>query len=126
MSDIRKYINLIESVESKIQVDDGDDGNDLDAIQHLSKKPDPSPSPEDEAVRKQLVQKMSGALGKLPPKLERILRMRYGINMPETDIYSVAKELGMKPKDVLGLERKALKMLRHPSRSRAIRGFMGQ
>jgi RNA polymerase primary sigma factor len=126
MSDIRKYINLIESADSefKIQIDDGDEEDDRNAVQKHLSKPDPSSDPEEEAANKQLVQKMSSALGTLPPKYERILRMRYGINTPESSIYDIGTELGIKPNDVLRLERKALQMLRHPSRSRAIRGFM--
>lgn len=118
MSDIRKYINLVESAEFKPE------GEEQDALHRLRNEPDPSPNPEEEAVNKQLVQKMSSALGTLPPKLERILRMRYGINTPEASIYEIGKELGMNPKDVLGYERKALRMLKHPNRSRTIRGFM--
>ncbi len=65
-------------------------------------------------------------LASLTPREERVLRLRFGIGM-NTDhtVEEVGQEFSLPPERVRQIEAKALRKLKHPSRSRKRRGFSG-
>ncbi len=82
-------------------------------------------SPADETVRSMLKDEMNMALGTLTDREKKILVLRFGINdgCPRTleevgNIFKVTRER------VRQIEAKALKKLRHPTRSRKLRTFL--
>ena len=82
-------------------------------------------SPANETVRSMLKEEMNSALGTLTDREKRILILRFGIQdgSPRTleevgNIFKVTRER------VRQIEAKALKKLRHPTRSRRLRSFM--
>ncbi len=82
-------------------------------------------SPANETVRSMLKDEMSSALGTLTEREKKILVLRFGIQdgCPRTleevgNVFKVTRER------VRQIEAKALKKLRHPSRSRRLRTFM--
>ncbi|MCK9571672.1 MAG: RNA polymerase sigma factor RpoD [Candidatus Omnitrophica bacterium] len=82
-------------------------------------------SPANETVRSMLKDEMNSALGTLTDREKKILVLRFGINdgCPRTleevgNVFKVTRER------VRQIEAKALKKLRHPSRSRKLRTFM--
>jgi len=82
-------------------------------------------SPANETVRSMLKDEMNSALGMLTEREKKILVLRFGINdgCPRTleevgNVFKVTRER------VRQIEAKALKKLRHPTRSRRLRTFM--
>jgi len=82
-------------------------------------------SPADETVRSMLKEEMNSALGTLTEREKKILVLRFGINdscartLEEVgNIFKVTRER------VRQIEAKALKKLRHPTRSRRLRTFL--
>lgn len=64
-------------------------------------------------------------LSTLTPREERVIRMRYGIGLPSFhSLEQVAKEFSISRSRVRQIESKALRKLKHPSRSRRLREFL--
>ncbi len=82
------------------------------------------PSAEDDITRQELRQAIVGALGKLTVRQETVLKMRYGIDDDEHTLLEIGKQLGIGVARVQQLELTALRKLRHPSRSHALRPFI--
>jgi RNA polymerase primary sigma factor len=84
-----------------------------------------SPAPYELAEASLLLDSMERALSTLTPRQERILRLRYGLEggRPHT-LKEVAAKFGLTRERIRQIERKALRRLRHPSRSRQLRGFI--
>ena len=65
-------------------------------------------------------------LASLTPREERVLRMRFGIGM-NTDhtLEEVGQQFSVTRERIRQIEAKALRKLKHPSRSRKLRSFLG-
>jgi len=59
----------------------------------------------------------------LTPKEERIIRQRFGIDCPGYTLEEIGKMYGITRERVRQIEAKALKKIRHPSRSKAINEY---
>jgi RNA polymerase primary sigma factor len=81
--------------------------------------------PLDAAIQANLREATTRVLSSLTPREERVLRMRFGIGM-NTDhtLEEVGKEFGVTRERIRQIEAKALRKLKHPSRSRKLRGFL--
>jgi RNA polymerase primary sigma factor len=81
-------------------------------------------SPLEAAVRFDLQRKISGALGSLTPREEIVLRKRFGIG-EDTDhtLEEVGQDFEVTRERIRQIEAKALRKLRHPSRSKKLRTF---
>jgi|TARA_R110000744_G_scaffold286908_1_gene398169 RNA polymerase primary sigma factor len=79
---------------------------------------------ETDAINSNLRDTMSAILSTLTKREEQILRLRFGIGL-NTDhtLKEVGKELKISAGYVNQLEAKALRKLKHPSRSRRLRSF---
>ena len=66
-------------------------------------------------------------LASLTPREERVLRMRFGIGM-NTDhtLEEVGQQFSVTRERIRQIEAKALRKLKHPSRSRMLRSFLDQ
>jgi len=81
--------------------------------------------PIDAAVHSNLRQATTRALASLTPREERVLRMRFGIGM-NTDhtLEEVGQQFSVTRERIRQIEAKALRKLKHPSRSRQLRSFL--
>ena len=81
-------------------------------------------SPLEAAVRFDLQRQISGALGTLTPREEKVLRKRFGIgeNADHT-LEEVGQDFEVTRERIRQIEAKALRKLRHPSRSRKLKSF---
>ena len=65
------------------------------------------------------------AIAALTPYEERVLRMRFGIGMnADHTLEEVCEEFSVTRERIRQIEAKALRKLKHPSRSRKLRGFL--
>jgi len=80
--------------------------------------------PLDGAVGSALSEATLGVLDSLTPREEKVLRMRFGIGM-NTDhtLEEVGKQFGVTRERIRQIEAKALRKLRHPSRSQKLKTF---
>ena len=80
-----------------------------------------SESPSDYTTRQLLKEKLYGILKDLSDREERVIRLRYGLddNHPRT-LEEVGKEFGVTRERIRQIEAKAIKKLRHPTRSKML------
>lgn len=81
--------------------------------------------PVDAAIQSNLRETTTRILSSLTPREERVLRMRFGIGM-NTDhtLEEVGQQFSVTRERIRQIEAKALRKLKHPSRSRKLRGFL--
>ena len=81
--------------------------------------------PLDAAIQSNLREATTRVLGSLTPREERVLRMRFGIGM-NTDhtLEEVGQQFNVTRERIRQIEAKALRKLKHPSRSRKLRSFL--
>jgi len=82
-------------------------------------------SPLDAAIRYDLQRQINNALKTLTPREERVLRKRFGIG-ENTDhtLEEVGQDFAVTRERIRQIEAKALRKLRHPSRSKKLRSFV--
>ena len=84
-----------------------------------------SPAPPDVAEESLLSDRVGEALSTLTPRQARILRMRFGLdNEHAHTLKEVAARFGLTRERIRQIEQKALRRLRHPSRSRYLRPYL--
>jgi RNA polymerase primary sigma factor len=83
--------------------------------------------PVDAAIQSNLKETVTRVLASLTPREERVLRMRFGIGM-NTDhtLEEVGQQFSVTRERIRQIEAKALRKLKHPSRSRKMRSFLDQ
>ena len=83
--------------------------------------------PLDSAIQDNLKETTTRVLSSLTPREERVLRMRFGIGM-NTDhtLEEVGQQFSVTRERIRQIEAKALRKLKHPSRSRKLRSFLDQ
>ncbi|MFP7570000.1 RNA polymerase sigma factor RpoD [Marivita sp. S2033] len=83
--------------------------------------------PLDAAIQDNLKETTTRVLSSLTPREERVLRMRFGIGM-NTDhtLEEVGQQFSVTRERIRQIEAKALRKLKHPSRSRKLRSFLDQ
>ena len=84
-----------------------------------------SAAPTDAVSSAMLKEQLVGVLDTLTPREEKVLRLRYGLDdgRPRT-LEEVGKEFNVTRERIRQIEAKALKKLRHPSRSKKLRDFL--
>ena len=81
--------------------------------------------PIDAAIQSNLRETTTRVLASLTPREERILRMRFGIGMnSDQTLEEVGQQFSVTRERIRQLEAKALRKLKHPSRSRILRSFL--
>lgn len=118
---IRKIMKIAkEPVSLEMSIGEEDDSHLGDFIED-----DNVVKPEEAAVNHGLHEAMVSVLDTLTPREARVLMMRFGINM-NTDhtLEEVGKQFNVTRERIRQIEAKALRKLRHPSRSERLEGFL--
>jgi RNA polymerase primary sigma factor len=81
--------------------------------------------PIDAAIQSNLRETATRVLASLTPREERVVRMRFGLGMnSEHTLEEVGKQFSVTRERIRQIEAKALRKLKHPSRSRELRSFL--
>ena len=81
--------------------------------------------PLDAAIQSNLRETTTRVLASVTPREERILRMRFGIGMnKDHTLEEVGQQFSVTRERIRQIEAKALRKLKHPSRSRILRSFL--
>ena len=118
---IRKVMKIAkEPISMETPIGDDEDSHLGDFIED-----DRIQAPVDSTTRKSLNEATKDILESLSPREAKVLRMRFGINM-NTDhtLEEVGKQFDVTRERIRQIEAKALRKLRHPSRSEALRSFL--
>ena len=83
------------------------------------------PCPPEAASQTLLKEQLADVLKTLTPREEKVLRLRFGLEdgRPRT-LEEVGKEFNVTRERIRQIEAKALRKLRHPSRSKKLRDFL--
>lgn len=120
---VRKVMKIAkEPVSLEAPVGDEEDSSLGDFIAD-----DSALQPLDSAIHSNLRETCTRILSSLTPREERVLRMRFGIGM-NTDhtLEEVGQQFNVTRERIRQIEAKALRKLKHPSRSRKLRSFLDQ
>ncbi|MCE5247920.1 hypothetical protein LLG88_13485 [bacterium] len=84
-----------------------------------------APTAEASLAEEELLAALAGALDSIPPRERQVVEWRYGLNgeSPKT-LREVGLLLKVTPEYIRQVEHRALRRLRHPSRSRGLRAFI--
>ena len=86
---------------------------------------DDAPAPQDAASHTLLKEQLSDVLDTLTPREEKVLRLRFGLEDGRSrTLEEVGKEFNVTRERIRQIEAKALRKLRHPSRSKKLRAFL--
>jgi RNA polymerase primary sigma factor len=86
---------------------------------------DSAPTPSQSAFDRLLQEKIEQLLSTLTPREARILRLRFGLhNGHSYTLEEVGKKFGLTRERIRQIEGRALRRLRHPSRSRQLRDYL--
>ena len=87
---------------------------------------DEAEEPADAASYAMLREQLAGVLKTLTPREERVLRLRYGLTDGRMHtLEEVGEEFNVTRERIRQIEAKALRKLRHPSRSKVLKDFLG-
>lgn len=108
------------SLESPINDNSGEDETELGMFVEDEFSPNPVETTHDDLLNK----KICDVLSTLPPREERILRLRFGLeNGKVYTLEEVGKKFGLTRERIRQIEGKALCRLRHPRRARKLQDF---
>jgi RNA polymerase primary sigma factor len=118
---VRKVLKIAkEPISMETPIGDDEDSHLGDFIEDTSVS-----SPIDSATMESLRETTHSVLAQLTPREAKVLRMRFGIDM-NTDhtLEEVGKQFDVTRERIRQIEAKALRKLRHPSRSEQLRSFL--
>jgi RNA polymerase primary sigma factor len=118
---VRKVLKIAkEPISMETPIGDDEDSHLGDFIEDTSVT-----SPIDQATMESLKETTHSVLSQLTPREAKVLRMRFGIDM-NTDhtLEEVGKQFDVTRERIRQIEAKALRKLRHPSRSEQLRSFL--
>ncbi len=120
---VRKVLKIAkEPISMETPIGDDEDSHLGDFIEDLMVM-----SPIDSATREGLKEAVRSVLGGLTAREAKVLRMRFGIDM-NTDhtLEEVGKQFDVTRERIRQIEAKALRKLRHPTRSESLRSFLDE
>ena len=83
------------------------------------------PDPQEQSITESLKRCLCKVMGSLTPREEKVLRMRYGIEIGcDHTLEEVGQCFSVTRERIRQIEAQALKKLRHPSRSQALQAFL--
>jgi RNA polymerase primary sigma factor len=118
---VRKVLKIAkEPISMETPIGDDEDSHLGDFIEDAAAE-----SPLDSATVESLRETVHGVLSQLTPREAKVLRMRFGIDL-STDhtLEEVGKQFDVTRERIRQIEAKALRKLRHPSRSEQLRSFL--
>ncbi len=118
---VRKVLKIAkEPISLETPIGDEEDSHLGDFIEDKN-----AVQPLDAAIQSNLRESTTRVLASLTPREERVLRMRFGIGM-NTDhtLEEVGQQFSVTRERIRQIEAKALRKLKHPSRSRKLRSFL--
>jgi RNA polymerase primary sigma factor len=118
---VRRVLKLAkEPLSIETPVGDEEDGRLGDFIEDKN-----AILPIDAAIQSNLRETTTRVLASLTPREERVLRMRFGIGMnKDHTLEEVGQQFSVTRERIRQIEAKALRKLKHPSRSRILRSFL--
>ncbi|HEX4299442.1 MAG TPA: RNA polymerase sigma factor RpoD, partial [Gammaproteobacteria bacterium] len=120
---VRKVLKIAkEPISMETPIGDDEDSHLGDFIEDAN-----ATSPVDAATAEGLREATHSVLASLTPREAKVLRMRFGIDM-NTDhtLEEVGKQFDVTRERIRQIEAKALRKLRHPSRSEQLRSFLDE
>src|SRR4030088_2038040 len=118
---VRKVLKIAkEPISLETPIGDEDDSHLGDFIEDKTIL-----SPSDAALNFNLADQTKQVLSTLTPREEKVLRMRFGIGMnKDHTLEEVGQQFSVTRERIRQIEAKALRKLKHPSRSRKLRSFL--
>jgi RNA polymerase primary sigma factor len=118
---VRKVLKIVrEPLSLETPVGDEEDSHLGDFIEDRDAIP-----PIDAVIQSNLRETTTRTLAQLSPREERVLRMRFGIGMnKDHTLEEVGLQFSVTRERIRQIEAKALRKLKHPSRSRILRSFL--
>ena len=118
---VRKVMKIAkEPVSLETPIGDEDDTNLGDFIQDIN-----AIIPLDAAINTNLREATTKILSSLTAREERVLRMRFGIGMnSDHTLEEVGQQFSVTRERIRQIEAKALRKLKHPSRSKKLKSFL--
>jgi RNA polymerase sigma factor (sigma-70 family) len=118
--EINQISQLSISLESPIHDDEGEDAQMRDLIEDIQ------PNSESDATSRQLLkEQIEEVLNTLTPREQRVLQLRFGLEDGcSRTLEEVGKEFNVTGESIRQIQVKALRKLRHPSRSRLLKENM--
>ena len=117
---IRKILRITkEPISLETPVSDDEDTHLSDLMEDKN-----TPVPQDSVIFRDLIDQLNMTLSTLTPKEERVIRMRFGIGEKyDHTLEEVGQEFDVTRERIRQIEAKALKKLKHPTRSRRLKCF---
>ncbi|MBM5812060.1 MAG: RNA polymerase sigma factor RpoD [Gammaproteobacteria bacterium] len=118
---VRKVLKIAkEPISMETPIGDDEDSHLGDFIEDNAAE-----SPLDSATVESLRETVHGVLSQLTPREAKVLRMRFGIDLTtDHTLEEVGKQFDVTRERIRQIEAKALRKLRHPSRSEQLRSFL--
>jgi RNA polymerase sigma factor (sigma-70 family) len=93
-----------------------DDPEEIASMIHQAYNMPDSSDPEENAQNADIRKMVKAALLELEPREERIIRMRFGIGVPEMTLDAISDKFGISGNRIRQIEAKAIRKMKHPSR----------
>src|SRR3989344_1118646 len=121
---VKQVLGIIKAKEQPVSLD-GPVGDEEDESTLGDFIPDRGPSVLDQAVEETLKADIRFALSTLAPRERRVLELRFGLGdgRPRT-LEDIGREFALTRERIRQIENKAIRKLKHPSRSERLRGYL--
>ena len=93
-------------------------------LEYVHDLADEGKSPEEETILSELKSKTTSVLSSLTAREERVLRMRFGMGVKEHTLEEIGITYSVTRGRIRDIEAKALRKLKHPSRTNKLRSFL--
>jgi len=125
LTDPEKYRKIYDVLSERGVKEDLLDIVDTVPLEYAYDLADDAPDAEDVVATAELKKVVTEVLSTLKPREERILRKRFGIGLAKDyTLEEVGEEFCVTRTTIRGIEAKALRKLKHPSKSEKLRSFL--
>ena len=120
LNDMTRYVAIC-----KVLAEPDIEMTDAIPLEYAHDLADEGMSPEEETILSELKKTTTRVLtGGLKAREERVLRMRFGMGVKEHTLEEIGKTYGVTRGRIRDIEAKALRKLKHPSKTRKLRSFL--